>query len=165
MIQSEKQLKIKYLKYSKQWNLDIVGNYIKTLLLKLLVLMVLKLNLELKDKWVSPFYNFLKENGYEYNGVLHNENLHPDEKYNKDFVLDAIKNHPGVNGLFYASVYSPRYYYTKNNTTHAVIVDKDFNIIHDPNSDYCSIHHYPEADKLKYNGILNIWLIDPIKIV
>ncbi len=70
----------------------------------------------------------------------------------------------GVDGYFYASVYSPKYYNPNDNppVTHAVIIDKNLNIIHDVNPENSNVITYPEADKLKYNGILDVFMINPI---
>jgi len=122
--------------------------------------------------WFHKFYEFIKQQGYEYDGCLYNYNRW--RIINKrDNVPTAnglrnrfykIKEMDGVNGYFYASVYSPKYYNSNDKipTTHAVIIDKNLNIVHDVNPDNnCSII-YPETKKLKYNGILNIYMINPI---
>jgi hypothetical protein len=66
--------------------------------------------------------------------------------------------------LFFASVLSPKYFnYTSGFTaTHAVLIDKDYNIVHDPNPAYQEILNYPLANLLGYNGILDVYLINPV---
>ncbi len=44
--------------------------------------------------------------------------------------------------------------------THAVIIDKNYNIVHDPNHNNEGLSSYPMAEELGYNGIINIYLIN-----
>lgn len=53
---------------------------------------------------------------------------------------EAAKHDGGVNGFFYASVYSQIY----DDTSHAVIVDVDMNIVHDPNPNQLAMKLSPE---------------------
>lgn len=119
------------------------------------------------DKWFVELWNFLIKKGYEHHGTLYNKTDglirgHVLEKYEDRF--NEIKKLEGVNGLFYAAVYSPKHYNKddENPTTHAVIIDKDFNIVHDVNSEYKNIKKYPEADKIGYNGIVCIHMINSV---
>lgn len=111
------------------------------------------------EHWFHPFYEFIKEQGAEYDGCLYNG-----DKVLKEFKPEQIKNYPGINGFFYASVYSPKYYDPNTpegrNTTHAVIIDKDLNIVHDPNPAYKGLKHYPCHEQMGHNGILHIYLIN-----
>lgn len=127
--------------------------------------------IEFKDKWFLSFYNYVQERGYSYDGCLYNYNRYriinkregnPTAKLRNK--LYKIKNEIGVNGYFFASVYSPKYYNVNDKppTTHAVIIDKNYNIVHDVNPENKNILNYPESKKLKYNGILNIYLINPV---
>lgn len=120
--------------------------------------------------------DFIKNQGYEENGMLHNKNynrlLAPtsscfnEEKWYKPGILSItnLKKHGGVNGFFYASVLSPKYFDYKDGfmNRHAVIVDINCDIVHDPNPNYKTILKYPLADLLKFNGILNVNLIKKI---
>jgi hypothetical protein len=36
------------------------------------------------------------------------------------------------------------------------------NVVHDVNPEYIGLKEYPEAKKLKYNGIIDIFMINPI---
>ena len=121
--------------------------------------------------WFEVFYNYLKEHGYNYKGMLHNYNQYriinkrknvPTAKVRGN--MGRVKKYEGVNGYFFASVYSPKYYDPNDSpsTTHAVIVDRNFNIVHDVNPTNKNLKEYPEAKKLKYNGLLNIYLIERI---
>ena len=127
--------------------------------------------LEYKDKWFTTFYDFVREQGYDFDGTLYNYNqwriinkrLGRETAKGLRTRLYKIKKMPGVGGFFYASVYSPKYYDVKDNppVTHAVIIDQNFNIVHDVNPGNAGLVSYPEAKKLKFNGILDIYMINP----
>ena len=121
--------------------------------------------------WFGPFRKLLLEHGYDYDGCLYNYNKYRIinkkkgvETKNFKTRFNKIKDMEGVEGYFYASVYSPKYYDPNSEmpTTHAVIIDKNYNIVHDVNPIYKNIGKYPEAKKLKYNGILDIFMINPV---
>ena len=127
--------------------------------------------LEHGHMWFEVFYEFLKKNGYEYRRMLHNYNQYRIinkrkgvETANVRGNMGKIKKYDGVKGYFFASVYSPKYYDPNDSpsTTHAVIIDKNFNIVHDVNPSYADLKEYPEAKKLKYNGLLDIYIIEKI---
>lgn len=124
------------------------------------------------ENWFEVFYNFVREQGYEFDGTLYNYNQWrlinkregiPTAKGLRNR-LHKIKKMDGVKGYFHASVYSPKYYNfnEKPPVTHSVIIDKNFNIVHDVNPNNVGLISYPESKKLKYNGILNIYMINPI---
>jgi hypothetical protein len=121
----------------------------------------------LGDRWFQALWKFLKEHGYEYEGSLYNflenKRLYPNDKSQNRFY--EIKEMEGVNGYFYATVYSPKFYDPSDGTpiTHAVIIDKDFNIVHHVNAEYNDDTKYPLADEIGYNGILTIYMINKIK--
>jgi len=124
--------------------------------------------LELKDGWFPSFYKIIVEKGYDYEGGLYNKKLNelrfPGEPTTEKFQLENIKDLQGVNGYFYACVYSPKYFdpakgYT-DQITHAVIVDKNLNIVHDPNPNNKDVK-YPLADEIGHNGIHYIFVIEP----
>jgi len=127
--------------------------------------------LEAGQKWFEIFYKFVRDQGYDFDGTLYNYNQWriinkregvPTAKLRNR--LHIIKKMEGVGGYFYASVYSPKYYDLKDKppVTHAVIIDKNFNIVHDVNPANDGLISYPESKKLKYNGILDIYMINPI---
>jgi hypothetical protein len=125
---------------------------------------------EFNETWFTLLWTLLQENGYEHHGTLYNrldglKRGNVTEGYKDRF--NTIKDMEGVNGLFYAAVYSPRFYQEtindRNPSTHAVIIDKNFNIVHDPNPLYKEITKYPEADEVGYNGIIHIHMIEKIK--
>jgi hypothetical protein len=119
-----------------------------------------------EERWFDSMWKFFKEEGYEYHGMLHNN---PAPDVIAEYHISALKDHPGIDGLFFASVYSPKYFsmddYTEfgTSTTHAVIIDKDFNIVHDPNPGNTSVEKYPMADTIGFNGVLHVWLIEKKK--
>lgn len=148
------------------------GNCMQAALASLLELPIDKVPhfLELQNENNTSAYHylcqFILDIGLDYSGTLHN---HPstDEKYKDDPKIRSIlrlKEYEGYKGYFYASVFSPKYYdYSKRMTdlqvTHAVICDKDYNIVFDPNPANKDVKKYPMADELGFNGIMNILLI------
>lgn len=111
--------------------------------------------------------------GYKYEGTLHNKNwsslLAPtggcfeDVKWYRPSIISDryLHRQEGVQGYFYAGVLSPHYFDWKDIGTHAVIIDKDYNIVHDPNPEYANIKQYPLADILGYSGVIDVFLINP----
>jgi len=134
--------------------------------------------IEFGDKWWSTMYHFLEEHGYRlFGGGLINKNysrlMSPTstcfkpEKWHKPSILSLsnMKKEKGIDGLFWGSVLSPKYCTSANGyfNTHAVVVDQNLNIIHDPNKEYENIIEYPLARILKYNGIYNVTFIERIE--
>jgi len=122
-----------------------------------------------EKSWFGSMYKFLRELGYDIDGTLYNrtDGLISGtlmKKYEDRF--NDIKEMEGVGGFFYAGVYSPKYYtlaeHRKDSVTHAVIIDKDFNIVHDVNPEYAELNKYPYADEIGYNGIQDIMMINPV---
>lgn len=113
-----------------------------------------------EDVWFKSMCNFIKDQGYEFRGSLYN----PNDLKNGRNDFDRLKNYKGVNGYHFAAVYSPKYYKNKDKSpvTHAVIVDNDLNIVHDVNPNNKDLKEYPEKEKLKYNGILYVYIIEKI---
>jgi len=127
------------------------------------------------ESWFSPMYKFLIKNGYDYHGMLHNKNhtilntpsheCFNELKWHRQSIMTPKKlyKEQGVNGLFYAGVLSPKYFNWSDQTTHAVIIDRDYNIVHDPNKEYNDkkFRQYPLTSLLGYNGIIDVMLINP----
>lgn len=72
----------------------------------------------------------------------------------------------GINGLFYASVFSPKYYKEEDGfegyqITHAVLINKNYEIVFDPNPNYKDLKKYPASEQLGYNGIKTVYLFAP----
>lgn len=121
-------------------------------------------------RWTESLRRFLGSKGYTFEFMmLHNPNVHniynPTEcchdcgKGESSMLLDAIHEHEGVDGLFVATVFSPRYFNYETFAEHAVVIDKDFNIVHDPNPAYSDIKTYPLGPLIGYNGIVRVYLI------
>jgi len=120
-----------------------------------------------KDGWFLELWELLKKHGYTYNGSLYNyennKRLHPEIDSTKiENRFHELKEMEGVHSYFYASVYSPKYYDSIFQVYHSVIIDKDCNIVHDPNPEYKNIIKYPLSDEIGYNGIVDIFMIEPM---
>lgn len=121
-----------------------------------------------EESWFISLYRFAEKYGYEVQGSLYNRangliNGTVFEKYNDRF--NEIKEMDGVGGYFYGVVYSPKYHllaeHRKDSVKHAVVIDKNFNIVHDPNPENQELKKYPYADEIGYNGITDILMINP----
>lgn len=99
---------------------------------------------------------FLLEHGYaNIQQIVNPRRL----KHYGDDLFDDIAKYTGINGLFKACVYSPGMFTadlmcSDNEPTHAVIINKSFEIVHDPNINYAGAT-YPLASVLGYNGIIS----------
>lgn len=132
--------------------------------------------IEMGEDWVIETQKFFKEHGYSWTGKeLYNprvaflenptwnvyENLWPLE----ECTFSAIKPEYGVNGLFLAGVYSPKYTTPNEHPIshlHSVLCDIDFNIVFDPNPEYEKVVNYPYSRLIDYNGIRTIDIIKKI---
>ena len=122
--------------------------------------------MEYGNLWAKTHDDFLVSKGYKYTTSLNNPYR---LGYSGDLNIfkKSITKLLGVNGFFSAKVYSPKYF---NITTlldpvqpiHAVIIDKDFNIIHDPVQANKDIEKYPLANLLDCNGIISYDVITKI---
>jgi len=79
--------------------------------------------IEYGERWYEVFYQFLKGRNYEfaYFNKGKNETM--------DFMRKLATFDGGINGYFYGVVASQ----TFPGGEHAVVIDKDLNIVHDPN--------------------------------
>lgn len=120
---------------------------------------------EPQDKWFERLWEFYKSQGYLYDFNIDNHNLldvlgeksgFRNQQKNR-FDIEVPKR-PAINGMFAAIVYSPKYFNIddKYHSTHQVLIDRKFNIVHDPNPENKGIKAYPLADKIGYNGIKSI---------
>lgn len=135
------------------------------------------LNLHLEDvphfnswehqNW-NVYYDFLLDNGYKEVAFLYNPcRWIIDKRYSKpdeDYSLTQLKKYSGVDSHFYATVWSPKFVHDSLYYTHAVIIDKNFNIVHDPNPNYRKINKYPFANTLSFNGILTVSVIEKLNV-
>lgn len=132
--------------------------------------------LECGDQWFSVMNEFIKSRGFEYNFMLHNKRYitlysptfecFKKPKWHKKSIITPkrLYKEPGVNGYFYAGVLSPNNFDFKDKIihTHAVIIDRDYNVVHDPNPAYKDILGYPLGSLMGYNGIIDVYIINPI---
>lgn len=130
--------------------------------------------IELGDMWFSTMIDFARSMGYKREGtlwnrkhqILSNPNYYCFNKvrFDQETTLNKknLSKYEGVNGFFYAGVLSPKFFNLSDgfNYQHAVIVDKDLNIVHDPNPNYKGILKYPLADLLGCNGIVDVYLFE-----
>lgn len=126
------------------------------------------------NDWSGELSKFCEKQGYRIFDLYNKEeaNLRNGDSYKKWY--DENKDEPnqllylslyeGVNGLFEAAVYSPNYYNENDErpAQHSVIIDKNYNIIHDPEIEYKNIKEYPRTDKLGFNGIISVTVFTKI---
>lgn len=129
------------------------------------------------DDIMENINNFINPLGYELIDAIVNKKYHqllnPLEEcfeenewdYSKLITPGNIAKYEGVNGFFMASVLCPQRFSWESleRPSHAVIVDKAFNIVHDTNPDYKGIRMYPLEHHIGYRGITHIFLINKIK--
>jgi hypothetical protein len=124
--------------------------------------------IDMGEDWFEQYVQFLQQHNCDFEGTLYNpRNL----GYWGEDDLVKLQTMDGVNGFFFASVYSPKYFnpatFTEPDTrrvTHAVIIDKDLNIVHDPNPAYSGIKQYPLHEFLGYNGVQHVHMIEKRKL-
>lgn len=76
-----------------------------------------------------------------------------------DCTFGALRMSDGVDGVFLAHVYSPKYTNASEHPIshlHSVLCDVNFNIVFDPQKDYEGIVRYPYSGIIGYNGIRGI---------
>lgn len=129
-----------------------------------------------KELWYEEMKKYLNILGYDITGYLWNKNYNrlvdpigdcfKEIKWHNPSMLTLknIRKNGGVNGYFYASVLSPKFFnYTDGfHNRHAVICDLDFNIVHDPNPQHKNLIKYPLSNLLGHNGIVDIMKINKI---
>jgi hypothetical protein len=111
------------------------------------------------EDWFGKLREFLKEQGYHYERSMHNPR---DLGYDGCFKtwVRAIEKLKGVNGYFLATVHSPKYWTSdavcafNGMPVHAVIIDRQFNIVHDPHPINAGMKEYPMHRALWPNGIM-----------
>lgn len=116
------------------------------------------------DNWHDAMWEFFKTQGYEYDGFIENPRNLGSWGHDK---MELVSKNPGVNGYFYAVVNSPKLfdpvrYVEGNSPTHAVIIDKNLNIVHDPNPAYADLEKYPLADVIGHNGIKYVYILNKL---
>ena len=130
--------------------------------------------------WWEVMEKFVESEGYEFSDMLYNfkftslihfkSDCFEKPRYVYEYSVGELstKNgeeykYNGVNGLFYATVCSPKNFDFNQHCYHAVIIDRFCNVIHDPNPEYKDILQYPFADLIGYNGIVNVYTFEKLK--
>lgn len=128
------------------------------------------------DDWFKMYYEFLWSLGYEHSHFAYNpyyEKLKGEVLDEKHFnrAEERWKNHlqetkklDSVDGLFLATVCSPKYFSLEDKqfTTHAVLVNTNMEIVFDPNKDYTGLKKYPYADELGSNGVTTVYVVEDL---
>lgn len=129
--------------------------------------------IEFGEDWFTEAQKFFRQHGYNLtDNYLYNPNacylenptfnVYDDQKPPFKATMLSIKPEYGIDGLFMASVYSPKYT-TPNehpmNHLHSVLCDINFNIVFDPNPEYEKVINYPYSKIIGYNGIRGIDII------
>lgn len=126
--------------------------------------------IEKGEEWFTEVCKYLDLNGYGYQGNYFNDNysrlFQPEEfcfktpiiAKNMLFSSREFHEENGIDGLFMGVVLSPKYFKNlDDHQTHAVVVDKDCNVIFDPNPEYKNIIEYPYGGLIGYNGVLYVY--------
>lgn len=109
--------------------------------------------IELGEDWYLTMDKYYMDNGYEHITPFHINR--GSKKKEVEFVKTVLKHDQGVNGFFYATVPSQ----TFKDVTHAVIVDIDLNVVHDPNPNQKALELGPE-DVISVDTVKDDWYID-----
>lgn len=104
--------------------------------------------IELGEKWFIAMMDFYEKKGY--NLCCYNPNGEIEKTKN------VLEVDGGINGYWYASVPSIN---LGPDATHAVIIDKDMNVIHDPNPNNFG-HVYSPEDIISIDVCKDNWHID-----
>lgn len=79
-------------------------------------------------EWVIPFMEWVESVGYEYEGVL-NMFVNPTQGVTEESARLDLATHENTGGYFYAAVNSRSF----EGVTHAVVIDLNGVVVHDPN--------------------------------
>lgn len=96
------------------------------------------------NQWSIKIEEFFKEKGYATAKSFHRTD------WTIPFYLEALEYDGGIGGYFYAVVLSQTF--KEEGVTHAVVVDKELNIVHDPNPNGLAL-------KLKAEDILYVYVV------
>ena len=133
--------------------------------------------IEFGDEWLAKASEFFKEHGYNYTGrELYNPrvaflenpqfNLYEDTWMETECTINVLKPEYGINGLFLAGVYSPKYTNPNEHPIehlHSVLCDIECNIVFDPSPEYAKVKNYPYSRLIGHNGIRSIDIIEKIE--
>lgn len=117
--------------------------------------------IEFGQEWWNKFVEFFESKGYKETTYLYNPTIWPQTL--PEYSLERLRDFKGIEGLFYAIVCSPKYNPNGelSGITHAVLIDHDFNVVHDPNPLNVGIK-YPLHDDV-YKGIRQVEIFEKIK--
>ena len=112
---------------------------------------------------------YLKPFGFTYQRYLINGNrqdLDENRKKEYQYFKELLPDYGHINEYYEATVFSPGYFEEEkfnrdsnySPVCHAVIVNKDFKIIHDPNPKYKGVEKYPLYDTIGFNGVIGVSL-------
>ena len=104
--------------------------------------------IELGEEWFYTMRNFYKERGYSLCC------FNPKERM--ELTKQVLEIDGGINGYWYASVASIN---LGPDVTHAVIIDKNMNVVHDPNPNNYG-HIYSPEDIISIDMCKDGWYID-----
>jgi hypothetical protein len=115
------------------------------------------------DDWWSGTVEFFNDRGYDWNTIWINH--HSEDELEPimpiELVKECLKADGGVNGYWYAFLPSATFPYPG---THAVIVDAECNVIHDPNpNEKCLGFDYTKI--IGVHTVKHDWYIDDGKLV
>ena len=127
---------------------------------------------EEKD-YFNSLQSYVKPFGLTYQRYLINGNrsdLKGNKKKEYQSFAEVLPGYGHIDQCYEATVFSPAYFDDERFKSdsnyipvcHAVIVNKDFKIVHDPNPNYRGIKKYPLADVIGHNGVIGVslWRID-----
>jgi hypothetical protein len=103
--------------------------------------------IEFNKDWFDVFYKFFQDKGFYISPWK--------PKGEIERTKEILKHDGGVGGYFYAAVPSQ----TFKDSTHAVIIDCDMNIVHDPNPNQLALKLTPK-DILEIDTVKDDWHID-----
>lgn len=130
-----------------------------------------------EEDWFRAAIEFCKGHGYD---LAYRRYYNPNSNYlevptygcfkpwhlDGTYHLNKLGREEGVDGLFLASVYSPRYTIAGEHPIchlHCVIIDKGCNIVFDPQKEYEGLLEYPYSRLIGFNGIRDVMVITKLK--
>lgn len=117
------------------------------------------LGYKVKQTLYNPMINEL------YNPTNYCFTERPEDEYSEDLLLDNLHSYEGINKLYIGVVLSPGYFKWYDDlwtATHAVVINEDCNIVHDPNPNYMELKEYPLSKVLGFNGVIKAYIIEKI---
>jgi len=99
------------------------------------------------NRFWSSTIEFVESFGYKFGGLL------------GERTYAILEDYEGIDGLFIGTVYSPSggTYSDGTSLRHSVVVDKKFNVVHDPKY---RVDKYPMSDEIGHNGIIEILVFE-----